>query len=195
VIRKRSSPRCRRGLIGQFRARDFLRTRLPVGAPPQGFQVGDEDATVPQLHAPLRPQLPKSLGDSLLVGTDHGGQLLVGVAGGYPVALPVTTPRSPQAAGSGWRGAPAPLCGRTRSASRPSVSINRSPNRRATLVPKVAFLATSSSNARRPTPQMIDDSRASTRSLQGQRAKPVAPISVPTFDHRDRQLPPWLPSS
>src|SRR5918997_567418 len=64
-----------------------MRRRLPLGDTLQGLQILDKDPAVPELHATLRTQPTESSGNGLPVGPDHGGQVLVGVAGRYLVAL------------------------------------------------------------------------------------------------------------
>src|SRR5215213_5895990 len=83
LIHPRAWKRCSR----KFGARGLSRrTRLPRGTL-EGLQVRDVDVVAPHLDAPALLQLPKSPGRGLPVRPDHRGQLVVGVAGGYPVAL------------------------------------------------------------------------------------------------------------
>jgi hypothetical protein len=54
---------------------------LPAGGPCEGVGIIDVDAAVPHLDTPALPQLRERTGDGLSVGPDHGGKLVVGVAG------------------------------------------------------------------------------------------------------------------
>src|SRR5215204_6355423 len=70
-------------------ARRCLREALPLflqeapGSSLEGFDVIDVDEATPDLDDPLVLQASESPRHRLPVGTDHGAQVLVGVAGRY----------------------------------------------------------------------------------------------------------------
>src|SRR5688572_14571789 len=64
----------------------LIRQKVAFGRPRQGIHVPNVDVTAPYLHGSGLPKPGERAGHGLAVRPDHGPELLVSVAGRYPVA-------------------------------------------------------------------------------------------------------------